>query len=262
MKKISLLILTVTGLLISCNIFEPENIPNDANYPVTFPALPQATLDSLGNILADLNPEQYCGTLDSLGFTGKESCHRHGDKTLAGQNEALKIAREALFRNRQFTNVFDTTQLSVLNTMGLFDSTEWSIEYAEQQYLGKTILDTRLTVIANSEGVLAIYNHWYPEFYIPASMVYDSTDVKNILRGRILTFAGFGGEPHQFQITLESMSGHKTVQTIVPYQTAHGVEMRLAWRVPVLMSGGFPDWFIYVDVITGKTIRTRQLFRT
>lgn len=261
-KRIKYTCVIVLTVVASCDIFGPGSSQIDPKYPTSYPVLSLTILDSLNVLLTDINPPQYCGVLDSFGFTGEEICHRYNTGNPIQKSTALRIARDALLRNQQFTNVTDTTQLAIFSTSSLFDDSEWTIEYTPQHYQDKRVLDTRLAVTVNSEGVLNIYNHWYPEIYLPESANFDSTDAKNIVIGNTLTYAGYSGAPNKFKITRASLTGHKTVQSIVPYPTPDGLEMRLTWRVPVSMNNGFPDWFIYVDVMTGEPVRTQQLFRT
>jgi len=259
MKSEKWLGIYLTAVLVSaCTITGPA----DTTYPTIFEPLTVSGLDSLQTRLLAINAPHYCGVLDSFGFTGTASCFHQNPGHPLSKSLAIDSAKMALVRNRDFTNVSDTVSLSVRATF-TFDSTSWSITFNNQEYQEKSIYGTEIVVQVSADGVYNISNHWYPEIYLPENVVYDLTSAKNRLIGQTLTYSGYAGDPHQLTITGSSLGDFDSPQVIIPYRTAHGIEMRLTWRIGVeYFSPDRPGWYIYVDVMTGETVRSEQLFRT
>jgi len=262
MSRIIFAWLIASGLLVSCDILGPDNRLVDPNYPASFRILSQEMVDSLESMFGTLNSSQFCGQLNRFGFTDTENCYQTIRGDPVQKSEAIEVAMNALLRNQQFTNVTDTSDLSVSHIFGEADSSKWLITFHTQQYQSREILDTRITVYLNSEGVYNIYNHWYPSFYLPDQIAYDSTDAKIKLLGKTLTFPGYSGKKQRYDITYSSLNDAKTVQKIVPHISEYEIEMRLTWQVPVSFVDDMIGWYVYIDAMTGEEIKTVQLFRT
>jgi len=45
----------------------------------------------------------------------------------------------------------------------------------------------------------------------------------------------------------------------LPFERDDALEMRVCWRIPMFYSSRYPDWYVYVDVLSGEIICTWQL---
>ncbi len=267
--SICLSILLFTIIINSCERdWSPISIKEiDPNYPTTLYPLITEEWQQLQDEFDVLNDYKILTKLNQYGFTGGEYDYskRHPNPHIKlTENEALQIAISTIVKNKEFTNVTDsTTAMSCVRSArsGLFgDSTNWSVYIDPQKYNGYEVLFSWIDVRLYGDGVYSLSGFWYNNIYIPPDDNVSSKLAKILVLGQKLIWSGAVGDIHEFIVT-ESTIGDEIDKVIVPIRKEEKIELRVTWQIPIMFYDWI-GWYLYVDTTDGEIVIKRQLFIT
>jgi len=236
----------------------------DPHYPTILYSLSSQQLQLLQDEFDVLNDYKICTKLNKYGFTADlEYNFPPNPRIKLTENEALQIATSTLIKNKKYTNVADRLDLltSVYKINSLeTDDTKWRIIFGPQQYKECVVQNTLIFVWLHGDGVYGISGFWYPEIYIPIINNVDIDEAKEKIIGEKIIWHGFGGEPHEFIVSDNSIAD-SVVKSIFPLEKEESIELRVTWKIPIIF-GSFIGWHIYLDTMTREIIQITQEFRT
>jgi hypothetical protein len=64
---------------------------------------------------------------------------------------------------------------------------------------------SRVSVSLFADGVSSIQDFWYSDIYIPEVNRFSQKEAEDLILGEKILWAGFGGEPHEFIVTKQSL---------------------------------------------------------
>jgi len=234
-------------------------------YPTILTPLSTAQIKHLQNEFDSLNNFKICSKIDKYGFTGDETYTRPFQMIPFDKDSAIELAVTTLLKNSKYTKVKDRVaiisngyEVRQLDTEGI----RWLIIFNPQHYYGYEIPFSRIYVLIYGNEAYAITGHWYSNIYIPSQFNIEKEKAKQKVVGEKITWNDFGGTPHEFIVTTESVSD--TISGVVfPVEKDNSIEMRVTWMIPIFFSdGGGIGWHIYIDVITGDIVQISQEFLT
>lgn len=246
--------------LSGCKLFDlTEDI---SAYPTTIYALSSSAHNKALDRYTAQN-EQICGTLDKYGFC-------EDDKTLCAvirteisdETKMISMARAFMSKNVAFTGITGDNEPKIEVSLGMdgcikcdgspndIRLIKWSLRFDNQHYGGLEVLDTRLYVYLNDQGVFRFGGHWYPEITIPSSDVYNLEEAKITLLGETIHIECFF--PWDIIVSADNIrkEGRKVV---VPVEKNNRIELRVAWEIHVA-----DVYVFYVDVMTGEIVLHEQ----
>ena len=261
------IIIAIVFLVCNCDInktpFSPDHKGN-MDYPTILYPLTQDSLQQLQEEFDVLNENKICSRLNDYGLTGYDYCLRTNPKVkIFNENAALKIAVNTLVKNSKFTNVTDSLSLVScgFNTSYINDdSTHWGFIFRDQDYQGIKVANTNIRVTLYGDGVFNIDGFWYKDICIPAIDEFSKNQAKGMVVGEKIIWSGFGGEPHEFIVSDNSI-GDDIEKTIYPLAGEESIELRVTWKTPIIFDD-FVGWYIYLDTTTGEIIKITQQFVT
>jgi hypothetical protein len=247
-----------------------------SEYPTRYHALSATQLESLRKEYITLNENKICTSLNDLGFPeySLTPClSRPILRVPISENveSAVANAKLTLGKNSKFTNVTDTAEVMLRRfdrldgcikcdgSSGDIQQISWRFDFANQRYQGLEILESAIVVFLDAEGVIMLGGNFFRQIHIPPTDRFSFEQAKKSLIGRELKFNTWGG-PQTYIIADSSfVSSPAPEKFIVQVKASQGLEMHVAWRMPVGW-GGSPLWFIYVDSTTGEVVREEILF--
>jgi hypothetical protein len=244
----------------SCdNISSPGNNPNN-EYPTTLYVLSQAERDSLQIILNQQLGTEYHAKIDSFGLLQWNGILMRGTSTISDPVHAISLAKKALVRLNDFSNVMDTSTLHVRDAShtsapGISD---WYISFQAQHFKNMEVFGTDIYAIV-ADNFILLDGHYYKNIFIPTQNLLSKEQAKNKLVGTTIYFDCW--TPSTFKITDSTINIDSMKLCVYPLQTPGKIELRVAWQIPVSHSVYWsPQWFYFIDVLTGEIIGSRQLF--
>ncbi len=241
------------------SISSPDDNPN-RDYPTTLHVLRGTELDSLNIIFRQKLGSKYIASLDSFGLIGGAGVWNRGTSTIDNYDRAVSLAKAALVYLKEFSNVMDTSQLSVRFARKNSDLriTDWDISFQTQRINGMEVYGTEIQTVVTDDDV-CIDGHFYKDVIIPPNNLISKAKAKNVLVGTEIHFSCW--TPGTYVITDSTINTDSMKLCIYPLLKGQRNELRVAWQVPVPSFPVGPMWYYFIDVITGEVIGSRQLFR-
>ncbi len=234
--------------------------PSNSPYPTTLRKLNQSELDARQNQLSLKLGAQYTATLDQFGLLGHLGLLSRGKSSITISDQAVSVVKSALQQLSRFTNISDTSTLSVesaTNHSGVPEFTDWVIIFKNQTYKGVEVWDTRILTLV-SDDLVSLDWHHYNDVFVPRDDIVSRERAKKSIVGKVISYSCW--TPGRFTITDSSIVTAGIVCTIVPLVKNDSLEFHLTWRIPISPAGGSPYWYYFLDALTGETILVRQLF--
>jgi len=243
--------------------------PVDPAYPTTIASLSANDLAALTSDFQGRYP-RVCSDLDEYGHpverTGNSrlSCAPSvGIDVDAPIDELIDVAKTVMADMFDFTGVSDPSTLLIRRTVVSgatpFVKSRLIVSFQNQRYEGREVLSTPSLARVDSLGVLAVRGHHFPEIYLPA-VRFPAAAAQASIVGLEIPWYDILGREQIFVVTRDSFVGDQ-VQAIRPQEVDDTIELRVAWEIGVEWQGDL-SWYVYVDVATGETLATRQLFAT
>lgn len=267
MKKILIFILPLITIL-SCRILDTSGESNNSNigYPTTLYPLTETELNKLQTELNSLAGSQYKASLDTYGLIGPAGLLNRGTSSITDINSAVSKAKNAVVIFSKFTNVSDTSLLSVdeaTNIHGTDLFNDWIVSFKNQTYNDMEVLNSTIMVLV-TDDIVQIAGHHYCEIFVPEENRITSQDAEKSIIGMELTYYGFA-DVDTFIVTEDALNINGAIENttikILPYEKNDSLEMHVCWRVPIFAFGSkYPDWYVFVDIISSKVITYWTLF--
>ncbi len=229
-----------------------------SSYPTTLRALSQPELDSLRHELDLKLGSQYLAVLDEYGLLGHYGLLTRGQSTISDPNQAISRAKAALMVLEKFSHVVDTSMIFVESVNRASDPihSDWVITFQNQVYENVEVRETRVFAIVADNFVL-LDGHHYANIYIPRTNIISKQQAKDSLIGKEIQY--YCWSPGRYVITDSSIVVDSVQCCVFPLVKRGSIELRVAWKVPV-GAGGQPQWYFFIDMITGEIVATEQLF--
>lgn len=78
--------------------------------------------------------------------------------------------------------------------------------------------------------------------------------------GQRIIWHDLAGRPVEFVVTQENLGEPDKV--VLLFENQDAIELRVAWRIPVIGFLPSPAWYLFVDTTTNELLSTVQLFLT
>jgi len=265
------------ALLISrCDVVEVSVIPD---YPITISPIGLLELDDLNTNYHQLNDNSLCSTLNEYGYTGFSRVLFPNDVNpcAAREPEVVELldpephllkAKEAVVFNQRFTNVSESEELVLVESLALNGCTicegpetnsvplEWKFTFAEQKFGGTPVDGSEITVFVDVNGVNRIWGNWFSEFYAPSLLEVGYLEAEASLVGLEIDLLEYAGVDSTLLLDTETI-GRPTTFEIVPKKNESGeLELRKSWIVPITFTyQDIHGLFANVDVVDASLIR-------
>lgn len=240
---------------------ELQNCNNQ--YPLVIPALSSNAVKELQAEFDALNNNAVFAEIDQFGLLSADYNMPYDQKPsgapLTDEEEILRMTRETLIKNSRFTNVTETTPLDNYTIWQVPASNSyWIINYTFDTYNGIKMfpLSMRIEFKQYAYYITGCYPH--PDIIIPETEKISLEQAKASVTGKILTYYNFAGEPVDYEITESSLASTPGTKAIIPNLKTDRLEYRYCWEIWIADR----MWYIYVDVMTGETIKITQNFQT
>ncbi|NOR45548.1 MAG: hypothetical protein GQ534_08200 [Candidatus Delongbacteria bacterium] len=278
MKKYSLIVL-IFILLSSCNILEvqdksnsifnhhnPNIVDPNIDYPTIYYPLAETELNELQIEFDSLLGSEYDAFMDEYGLVGSYGLLNRGQSSIEDVNEAISIAKSAVTHFSKFTNVSDSSLIVVnkaTNIGGYYLFTDWVVSFENQIYDGYEVLNTRIMVLITDE-IIQVRENYYTDIFVPTENRISVEDAQNLIIGSEIEYYDFVGL--DTLVVKENMfyvngATERSKVKILPRDLGDSVEMRVCWRVPIFAFGGiYPDWYVFVDILSGEVVTSEVLF--
>ena len=262
---LSILVFVATG----CESEESPAAPVDPLYPTIITPLPTNDLAALKSDF-QRRYQRVCSDLDEYGHPVR----RFGNSALScppsigidveapydGLVDATKAAMADMF---DFTEVSDPSALVVRRVSAAaetpFRKSFLTVSFENQRYEGREVLSTPITAWVDSFGVLAVRGYHFAELHLPV-IRFPSVAAQARIVGLEIPWDDILGREHIFVVTRDSFEGDP-VQVVRPQEVGDTIELYVAWEIGIARQG-FLSWYVYVDIVTGELLGTRQLFST
>lgn len=235
-------------------------------YPTVVHSLSAEELQQLQKEFDRLNNNRICSILNKFGLIGHACSYFYFRKNpkikITDENIAINYAINTLVKNKKFTNATDSNELVksgfyVKNVND--DSTLWVIRFGPQKYRGYEVFRAKIVVGLYGDGVYFIDSFWYKDIYIPPIDIISKETARKKVIGRKIIW-NEGGGPIEFTVT-ENLVEVYIEKIIYPLEKEETIELRVAWRIPIIFGTSMIGWHIYIDTTTGEEIAIIQLFR-
>lgn len=252
-------LLLIAVFLTNCGIFEPDkDIPN--GYPMSFPEVGEAGLDSLFDLFVALNGEDVCIKFNQFGRSQHPGCRDYSPlENITDSLRMTSMAKSFLLMNSAFTGIFDTTDLDFVSKgLGGREDTVyfmWGVYVRKQVINGITVLYSDVVVYLNSNRVIGTGGAWYNDLIIPSRDNYTAAESKKMIIGHKVTYWDWSGEG-EFTITRDQIQD-EVKKIILPVYKDSELQIRVVWQITL---GDSARYYIYFDTITGEIVQTRQLW--
>lgn len=234
-------------------------IASDANksYPTILNKLDQATLYAKQSELNDILGTKYSATIDDYGLLGRlVGLLKRGHSSITDPNAAVSVVKSALLKLSEFSNISDTSLLNVKQATNIDTSpqnfSDWRISFKNQSYEGIEVWNTSIFALVTDELVSLDWHH-YKYIFIPQNDIISKERTKKLLVGYEIRYECWG--PKKFTITGASIRTDNMTLCVFPLTKADSLELRVAWKIPIYSGSNiYPDWYFFIDILTGEII--------
>jgi len=264
MKKVVYFILVSLLTFTSCkkdsNPSSPSNV--NASYPTVLKKLSATELAAKQNELTQFLGIKYTATLDSFGLLGHLSGFQRGLSNITTADQAISIAKNTLLHFKDFTNVSDTSLLTVYEATNYNPSptnhSDWVVIFNNQSYKNLEVWRTEILVLI-SDNLISMDWHHYKDIFIPTEKLISKEGSKALLVGKEISY--YCKIPSKFTITEASIYIDSLSLSVFPLTKKDEVELRVTWKVPIYKSlSKEPSWYYFIDVLSGEIVGTEELF--
>jgi hypothetical protein len=244
-------------------VSSPSNSNANKFYPTILYKLSQPELDSLQTKLNQkIIGTEYLARLDSFGLLDHYGLLSRGKSNISDPNQAISLAKTALLHLDDFSNILDTSALSIKEATNYNPTptsfTDWRIIFNNQSYNGMEVWDTQIMAIVADDFIL-LDGHHYNSIFIPQQDVISKEQTKKNLIGTEIHYECWS--PETYIIADSSINLGSMEQCIYPFAKTNSIELRVVWKVPITSAPGNPPmWYYFIDVLTGETVAVQQLF--
>jgi len=265
-QNISLVILSLL-LFVCCELFEDSTNQKNSNlkYPTIIYPLSETEHNKLQTELYSLLNYEYIAMLDEYGFTRFDGPLNRGSSSISDKNIAISQAKSAIFTFSQFTNIIDTSILIVkeaTNQRGSPFFSDWIVSFENQSYDNIEVLSTEIMIII-TDNIIQIIGHHYPDIVIPNDDLVSLDDAEESVIGLELPYYGYA-EIDTFVVDENSVhvsnASEETTMKILPFEVNENIELRVCWRIPIFMGSIYPEFYIFIDTVSGNMITYQTLF--
>ena len=239
----------------------------DPLYPTTIVPLSPADLTALTNELHSRFP-RVCSDLDEYGNPVRRNGLCFSTKGVGVDPDAptaplVDAAKAKIAEMSDFTGVLDPEGL-VVRRIDVSRPTEFSkgfltIRFENQCYEGLEVLSTQVMAWADSLGLIGVTGRHFLSIHLPKKRI-SKIIAKQLLAGTEIRWWDAVMREHTYIVEIDSFIDDP-VLVIHPLEVIDTIELRYVWQFKV-GEGDFYNWHIYIDVITGEFLGTRQLFNT
>ncbi|HTP41889.1 MAG TPA: hypothetical protein VML36_05665 [Nitrospiria bacterium] len=239
--------------------------PSLPKYPVLFAPLPIKQLNLLRTQFAKENPT-VCAEVNRYGLlSATPSCPAnavHSD--IEDEDAALDRVSDWLTAHSRFTGYTGRmlVELAKLTEIKGCDTCTPPVPEGDlielRLYFPRQIMydlpvegDVNpMVVYVNAKGIFRVDGFWLPDAPLPLRNTIPSTEARGKLMGMKLPSGGGNAGATQM-ITGKDLT-HLARRVVFARETGHGLEVRVAWKIPV---GLTVAWMAYVDAVTGEVLR-------
>ncbi|MCK9426033.1 MAG: T9SS type A sorting domain-containing protein [Ignavibacteriaceae bacterium] len=239
-------------------------VASNANlsYPTILRKLDETEMTIRQNELTQMLGTKYIATLDSFGLIGHLGMLSRGRSSITTADQAISVAKNALLHFKDFTNVADTSLLTVHEATNYnpfpTNNSDWTVDFDNQSYNNLEVWRTNILLLINDVKISMDWHH-YKDIFIPKVDLISKERAKRELVGKEISYYCWG--PTKFTMTEESINIDSLSLSIYPLSKNDVIEFRAVWKVPIYESSSqFPSWYYFIDVLTGEIVGTEQLF--
>ena len=243
----------------------PAPADTTQSYPQLIASLPQDQLTSLRAQFAKENPT-VCAEVNRYGLlSATPSCPAnavHSD--IEDEDAALDRVADWLTAHSRFTGYTGRTlvELAKLTEIKGCDSCTPPVPEGDlielRLYFPRQIMYdlpvegdvSPMVVYVNAKGIFRVDGFWLPDAPLPLRNTILSAEARGNLVG--MTLPSGGGHAAAPQVITVKDLTHPARRVVFARETGHGLEIRVAWKIPV---GASMAWTAYVDAITGEVLR-------
>jgi len=242
----------------------PAPAETTQSYPHLIAPLPHEQLAALRTQFAKENPT-VCAEVNRYGFlSATPSCPAnavHSD--IEDEDAALDRVADWLTAHSRFTGYTGRThaELAKLTEIKGCDSCTPPVPEGDlielRLYFPRQVMYdlpvegdvSQLVVYVNRNGIFRVDGSWLPDSPLPLRSTMRSIDARARLVGLKLPSSGASAP---LQTITDRDLAHPARRVVFVKETAHGLEVRVAWKIPV---DAAMDWIAYVDGMTGEVLR-------
>jgi hypothetical protein len=257
-KQLHLVFVFILLMEFSCEKENTGFIHSYKGYPTVYNKLESAELLKLETDYFNLNPFVESG-LKEFGFCGLEESDLNRvidyppDPQLS-ESQSKNVVLDFLGQNSRFTGVKNPDQMDFINIDSSFTAWDgsrlWSFRSTDQFVNGIEVYYSNIIFLLWHGKMQICEGNWYPDITIPESFSIDSTDAKQKLIGRVVTYYGWSG-PFNATITKSDIEGSTVKTVILPVKNDNSIVLYVTWEINV---PGPAYYKFFVDVISGKII--------
>lgn len=250
-----LMILGISWIAWSCvDLFpvSPPVLDPGSAYPTTLRVVGQSARDSLESRLDSALGTMYRGSLDEYGLMGYLGLFARGTSSLTDTGVVVSLAKSAVVRLGEFTNVRDPRNL-VVRQVSHGSGRDWLLTFENQRYKNREVRNTEIYALV-TDDYIQVKGHHYERVYLPPVRFSTEEQIREALVGKVISYWCWG--PAEFTISEEMIRFAWMEPVIYPLVDGSSLQLRVSWKIP-LMNG---EWVFYLDVADGELIAIEQLF--
>ena len=232
--------------------------PSTQSYPTILYPLTESELATVQSTFESLNNTQIRASLDKYGLLDWSGLLNRGQSTIQNVNVAVSMAKSSLLKFNEFSNITDTVLLVVkraTNEHGSNLFSDWAIEFENQLYRDLIVEKTGIFILVHDD-VRQIHGHHYTDIFIPTEEIIDKEIVTSLIDGYIIEYDCW--TPQEYIIESDDIVNADIETVIYPLELNESLEFRVTYKIPIVNPQ--PQWYIFIDVVTGEIIEIRQLF--
>ena len=234
----------------------------NASYPTSLKKLDETERTIRQNELTQMLGTKYTATLDSFGLIGHLGMLSRGISSITTADQAISVAKKALLQFKDFTNVADTSLLTVHEATNYnpfpTNNSDWTVDFDNQSYNNLEVWRTKILLLINDVKTSMDWHH-YKDIFIPKEDLLSKERARGELVGKEISYYCWG--PTKFTMTEESINVDSLSLSIYPLRKNDIIEFRVVWKIPIYSySRIYPSWYYFIDVLTGEIVGIEQLF--
>jgi len=118
-------------------------------------------------------------------------------------------------------------------------------------------------MIIITDNRIQIIGHHYTDIFVPKYDLVSLYEAEESVIGLELTYFGFA-DMDTFIVDENSLyvdnANEEAAIKILPFEANDSIEMRVCWRIPIFSGSIYPDFYIFVDILSGEMITYQTLF--